>query len=364
MKNILYIDESIKVAVIYNDILDEIINITDYENSKLKNIYRARIEKVLSNQNSAFLNIGDEKAYLELGKKDQDLKEGNEILVQVKKISDEKSKFCKVKRELSLDGRYLVYFPDKKFVKFSGKLSWADKSKLKNYAEELKIKGILFRTNSISAGKDDILNEFNRLKALGNSILKEKNLRPTPKLIFENNDLDNFIRDNNFDLIITNNENIKKEYKAEYEINYDKNFKLIYNSKLLRRYKILFDKKVELDSGGNIIIEHTSALSSIDVNSADFKSSGVSYNNYIYQLNLKAAKEIVKQIRLRNISGIIIIDFIDMRSEKNKLELLEFLSNEFKKDNFKAKVYGYTGLNLIEISRENRGRKLINKLVE
>lgn len=355
----IYIDDDLKVAIYYSD---EIKKIIDYENSKISSIYRGRVKKVSRTMNCAFVDIGLEKdGYLDLSNIREDINETDEILVQIKKVP-EREKSEKLTMELSFSGKYIVYFPERKFIKFSKLLGKKEKDELLKFAKEKNIKGVLFRSNARTKYTQNIVGEYLSLKKTADKILLEKNLRPTPKELYFDNSLKSFIRDNykKEDIIISNSKDLFTD-EENYEVEYDKGFKLIYNKQLLEAYKSLFNKKIELFGGANIVIEKTESLYAIDVNSSNYSvGSTVEENNY--KVNELAAIEVVRQIKLRNLSGIIIIDFINMNDFNNREKLLKLLKKSLSKDDSRSEVYGFTGLGLVEIGRKNLGSELKNKL--
>lgn len=351
-----YIDDNLKLIIGYSNRIESIY---DYENVLIGNIYRGRVEDVLDSMNAAFVNIGEEKnAYLSLKDTRYTLHEGDEILVQIKKVPSE-NKAVKITTELSLGGKYLVYFPEDDFIKFSNKLEKEDIKRFKKIGE----KGVLYRTKSRGASLEDLQSEINYFKKVSKSILLQKDKRPTPKLIYNKNGAADYIFKNidKSDEILTNNKELYKDLKDNFNITCDESFGLKYSSDLFLDYKTLFNERVELLNGGNIVIEETESLTAIDVNTASFLGDN-SFEDTVFENNIVAAKEIARQIRLRNISGIILVDFVDMKKKSHRNELLKVLKEEFLKDESKSEVYGYTRLNLVEISRKNNGEELRLKL--
>ncbi len=353
----IYIDKIMDIAISFDK---KIMDIVDLDDNLLKNIYRARVEKIIKNQRIAFVNLGEEQGFLELTK-NSSLKEQDEILVQVKKIKSE-DKHVELSEEISLEGRFMIFFPGANFIKYSKRLTAEQKDKLKSFVKKENLKGILFRSNA-QFDEEDILKEYNSLEELSENILSERNRRPTPKLLYKKDKLRSFLYSNKFENIITNDREIYRTYKNEFDVKFDKDFRIIYDPHILKDYKELFNKKIPLEKGGNIVIEQTEALWSIDVNSSGHRSY-LNHEEQIYDINKKAAEEIARQIMLRNISGIVIVDALNMKSEENRQNLIEDYRRFFKDDKVFSKVYGYTALGLIEISRENRGYKLIDKLGE
>ncbi|WP_019132642.1 ribonuclease E/G [Peptoniphilus obesi] len=352
----LYIDKNLKIAVKFDKKINELI---DLDNSILNNIYRARVNKILKNQKIAFLSLEDQDVFMNIRKIDE-IHENDEILVQVKKLAVE-DKYAELSTELSLEGESIIYFINgPKDIKFSKKISNNSRENLKKFARENNFSSLLFRSNAIFAEEEEIIAEYEKFKELEEHLKAQINLRPTPKLLYKKNPLESFLK-NYKEEIICNDMEIFKALKDGFNIKYDENFSLAYKKDFIEDYASLFAKKIELENGGNIIIEETFALTSIDVNASNFQSNK-NKEKFIFELNLAAANEIYRQVTLRNISGIIIIDFVNMKSKTNKDKLLNHLRDKFKNDYTSSKVFGYTRLGLVEISRKSLGRQLINKL--
>lgn len=351
-----YIDDNLKLIIEYKD---NIKSIFDYENLEIGNIYRGRVDKVIPSMNSAFVNIGkEENGYLSLNDVRGKIKETEELLFQVKKVPPE-NKALRLTRELSITGRYIIMFLEKDILKFSNKLSKDDINRLKS----LGLKGVLFRTSSKDVDDEKIIEEYNYLNQIKKNILLEKDLRPTPKLIYKRDNFLDYLLENAMnEEIIVNNKTIYKNLRDKFNINYNEDFSLIYNFELLEDYKSLFNRVVKLNNGGEIVIDNVESLTAIDVNTSSFVGD-LNFEDTIYENNIIAAKEIIRQIILRNISGIIIIDFVDMKDKKHRIDLMNILKEGFKDDFTKTIVHGYTKLGLMEISRKNIGEELKNKIL-
>ncbi|RVU54967.1 ribonuclease E/G [Anaerosphaera multitolerans] len=357
---IFYIDDFLKVAIKYEDDIKRII---DFDDSNLYSIYRGRVHKISKSMNCAFVDIGlDKYGYLELNDSIGDIKETDEILVQVKKIP-EGDKAVKLTMEISFSGQQIVFFPQRKFLKFSRKLEESERKLLLKIAQENKMEGVLFRSGAKSFLGSDLVEEYINLKTNAEAVLREINLRPTPKLLYTKDKLSEFLNANyrEGDKVIINSPKLYSLYSEKYNTVYKQGFKISYNPILFNKYKSLFQKKIELENGTNIIIERTEALCVIDVNSASYKGN-LDFEDGILQVNLRAAKEVAKQIILRNISGIIVVDFISMKKEEHKRKLLSALKTYFNEDYSQTKVFGFTNLGLVEISRKNSGKELKKKI--
>lgn len=326
--------------------------------TKIGSVYRGRVKKILSQISAAFIDIGfKEDAYLSLSDvepKDLNLKEGMEILVQIKKVM-ESPKGHRVTMEISVGGKYVVLF-FKKFKKYSGKLNKDEIGRLGKINLNTN-RGILFRTAAGSASEEEILTEVKELEEKLKFIDSERNFLPVPKLIYEENEVFRFIKDNCDKEILVNDAEMFNIYKNLGTLTLDKNFSILHDMSLSNDYKNLFEKTVKLPSGGDIVIEKTTALCSIDVNSQD-NLTEKDMEETAYRTNIEAAEEGARQLILRNISGIIFFDFINMKDDSHREKLLQKLAKSFEKDGSKTFIHGYTNLGLVEVSRKNYGEEI------
>lgn len=370
-----------KVGIVINNRLVE-YHAEEAEKGKLVgNIYRGRVLNVLKGMEAAFVDIGEGKnAYLyikdALNKEkfnskeklniDQLIKGGEEIIVQVTKEALG-TKGPKVTTHISIPGRYLVLTP------YSGKISVSRKiidpeeiNRLKSIGDEI-IKdnmGIIFRTVSEGVDEKLLVEEYSTLLEIYYRIEREKNFLPCPKLLYRELDLvyqvvrDSF--DEKINKVIVNNEEIYKNLllldnyfslNLEGKITLDSNFRISDNTEIQLDIKEALERKVSLEKGGYIVIDETEALTAIDVNTGKYIGS-LSLEDTVLRTNLEAAEEIARQIRLRDIGGIIIIDFIDMRNKKDISLVLSQLSKYLKLDRNKPNIVGITKLGLVELTRK------------
>lgn len=353
----------------------------------LGNIYRARVDTVVKGMDAAFIDIGQDKnAYLHLnqslakdfakqGEKttiDKVLKEGQTIIVEITKEASG-TKGAKVTTNIELKGRYLVLTPYSKQVYISKKIyKKTDLDRLKNLADEM-IKeeiGLVFRTASMNVEKDKIREEYNILLEMYKQIERERNFLPCPKLIYSEPDIGyQIIRDlynDDIDEIKTNCPDYHREliimeenspFKFSDKLKLERDFSTDLDQRLNREIKNAFKRKIDLESGAYLIIDQLEALTVIDVNTGKF--IGKSYReDTLVKTNLEAAEEIARQIRLRDIGGIIVIDFIDMKNKKDQDRLLEQLNKYLEKDRNKAKLVGITKLGLVELTRRKKRKSI------
>ncbi|OFI07217.1 ribonuclease G [Clostridium acetireducens DSM 10703] len=342
-------------------------------------IYKGIVKNIIPAIKCAFIDIGYNKncyMYLDNKFKNTNIKKGEEVLVQVLKEGFGK-KGAKVTNAISIPGRYAVLtFLDRR-LSFSKKLQDKD---FKRYAAKNIKKpndvGVIIRTNAVIAGIDNINNEIENIYKVYKEIFKNFKYSLKPKLLFDNGGiLGKALRDilNEETYIVhTNNiddaEYIKKFISDKEEIGLDIDVHTD-NRDLFECYGIekeivaLRNNKVPLKCGGYIVIDKTEAMYTIDVNSGkNVKNNSIKKTVFI--TNMQAAEEIVKQIKLRNLGGIIVIDFIDMKDEEEKKDVLSKLEQGFIDDKNKTVIYPFTELNLVQIARKNLGKSIDDYIEE
>ncbi|MDK2585673.1 Rne/Rng family ribonuclease [Romboutsia sedimentorum] len=354
-----------KTAVLEDDKLVELFIEDNKKNKIVSNIYRGIVKKVLPGIDACFIDVGfDKLAYLQL-KKDTNIKCGQEILVQINK-EEIGTKGAKLNLEISLAGRYLVYIPSNSRTTISNKITLEkERFRLKKIAKSINEEnvGLIIRTEAIGCSKEELQEDIEELKNQYENIQKEYKLGMGPKLLYKSLDFcTKYVKDNTneyVDKIITNDsikyeelkiilKSIKKEYVEKLVLEENKDVFDLY--KVNNQIEKCLNKKVWLKSGGYLIIEKTEALTVIDVNTGKFTGS-LKLDETVYKTNLEAAVEICKQLKLRDIGGIIIIDFIDMHKNNYKEELLKTLEIQLQKDKRKSEVLGMTKLGLVEVVR-------------
>ena len=364
------VDTNEKVATLIEDykIVERYI-IKNQDNIE-GNIYSGIIKNIVPGIKAAFIDIGKEKnAFIhfeDLNKINEEIKLNKKILVQVQK-NPIKQKGAKLTANIKLTGRQIVLMPKTNFITISRKIEDEDqKQRLKEIVEKHIPNGFgaIIRTSCISATEEEICDDIQRLLNRWNKIQKKmlENESNLPCLIEENNDIIKSLilgtANSKMNRIITNNEVVNKEIKdflKEYSL--DNNVKVELEKDVFEKYTMqkelqdLENNKVWLRCGGYIVIDKTEALTAIDVNSGKCVGKD-NLEDTILRVNTEAAKEIAKQLRLRDIGGIIIIDFIDMQEDISKTKLLECFVEETKKDRAKVQVEGFSKLNLLELTRK------------
>jgi ribonuclease G len=338
-------------------------------------IYKGTIKNIVTAIGSAFIDIGHEKnGYMHFDMDKKSLKKGQDIIVEI--ISEGfGSKGPKVAAPVSLPGRFVVLTRGKSEVLISKRI---EDSELRECftASISPVEGfsITIRTNAQFASIDEITEEINKLKGIYEAIEKEALYSLKNKKIYgENALLHKVLRDN------INNDTSKiivdssEDYEAVKDyINGNKNISLIMHEEI----RSLFDyygiekeilnlrsSKVNLKCGGNIVIDRTEAMYVIDVNSAK-NITGRNFAKTAEETNIEAAKEIGRQIRLRNLSGIIVVDFIDMESTQAKNKMYNAVKESLEGDISRTRVFQFTELNLLQISRSRRGKSIYDYIEE
>jgi ribonuclease G len=351
--------------------------------SLVGNIYLGKIENVLSSLDAAFVDIGEEKnaflyinevAYdVELEEKEEIvrkiqhiLKPNQMILVQVTK-DPMKGKGARLTTYISLPGRYLVLAPFNEGVGVSRKLEGNEREELKAAAEEIKPKdcGLIIRTAARGSIKAKLKKEVKQLIKFWSIIRKKAAISKVPILIYQEYSIvirllrDIFSED--FDTIYVDKKIVKKEiikYFRSIGINFNNIILHHGTNELFEEFNVneviegALERKVWLKSGGFIVIDYGEALTTIDVNTGKFTSSKSSTQT-ILRTNLEAAEAITNQLRLRDIGGIIVIDFIDMSSEDDRYKVLSRFKQCLEKDKTKTEVLNFSKLGLLEMTRKN-----------
>jgi len=380
--------EETKVAVLENGrFFDLFIERQESENI-INNIYKGKVQNVVPALGSAFVDIGlSRSAYLSGDdivtchneKKVEDMiKVGQDIMVQVCKEPINK-KGPKVTMGISLPGRLLVYMPFGDSVNISRKIKNKQECKrLENLVGELKKNmsgGIIIRTEAERAEETEIKNEIKYLTRLWTSIAEKfKDVKQGNLIHKDLNIIFQIIRDYFSDDVVLMHIDSQKE--LDNVVDFVKmtlpeflNRVILYEGEtpIFEAYGIkkeidrLRSNKVDLDSGGYIIIQEAESLCAIDVNSGKFMSEFTQEETAVLT-NLEASDEIARQLRLRNIGGIIVIDFIDMKRSVNKRKVLNRFRKATKGDRAKVKIWPITKLGLVEMTRERKKESLFSLL--
>ncbi|MDD4495342.1 MAG: Rne/Rng family ribonuclease [Eubacteriales bacterium] len=376
--------EGKRVALIENGELTEIYIESPGTERLVGNIYKGKVSSVLPGMQAAFIDIGHEKnafLYIDDAIADDDeefsdmnkvsidklLKPGQEITVQVVKEPIE-TKGPRVTTQVTLPGRHLVLLPNADYIGISRRISNdKERARLRKIAEEVKPKGmgLIVRTASENKTLEDFQSDVSFLLKQWKKLKKSEKVGRVPRCIHKDLSLvDKTVRDlftPDIDKLVIND---YKEYRGILELvdmitpklkprvsYYKKDAEIFDFYNVNNQLKKALARKVWLNCGGYIVIDKTEALTVIDVNTGKYVGND-SLEKTVLKTNIEAANEIAKQLRLRDIAGIIIIDFIDMENRGHQKEVLNTLKHALNNDRTKSIVVGMTGLGLIEMTRK------------
>ena len=378
-------------------VLEDKIMVEHYVNrnsniSYVGNVYLGKVQNVLPSMEAAFVDIGKGRnAVLYAGEVNWDaagladgqqrkiehvLKTGQSVLVQVTK-DPIGQKGARLTSQISLPGRYIVYVPSGEMSGISRRLPDQERSRLKSILKDLvpEDAGVIVRTSSEGASSEEIEQDVARLKAQWEDIEKKANTPGTsaPSLLYAEPDLTvRVIRDifnEDFNKLIVQGDqawedinlylgHIAPELTAKIE-KWTGTRDLFVENKIEEQLAKAFDRKVYLPSGGSLVIDRTEAMIVIDVNTGKFIGKGGNLEETVTKNNLEAAEEIARQLRLRDMGGIIVIDFIDMSLESNRDQVLRRLVECLGRDRTKHQVAEVTSLGLVQMTRKRVGQGLI-----
>ena len=358
-----------KLALLEDNKLEEMYIEREKEKEISGNIYKGKIVDILNKGEIIFVDIGLKKnAFLSFENKKNIPKFNisDSLIVQVEtEARDEKG--ARLTLDYSINGENLVLLPNSKNLSISKKNEDLDLiKKLKDTFLSID-KGLILRTKSVEKSPETLLEEYKKLEAIDNQIKKDFKEKNTT-LLYDNNsilkkaltlldeDIDEFIIDDedSFNKIKNTLEENKKNYLLK---KYFKDEDIFSYYKIDTQIERALDRKVYLESGASIVIEKTEALVSIDVNTGQ-NTGNQSSQNLIFNTNLEACKEIARQIKLRNLAGIIIIDFIDLKKNSDRKKILEELKRYLKKDRMEINSLDFSHLGLVQFTRKRQGKEL------
>ncbi len=354
------------------------------------NIYKGRVDNVLSGMEAAFVDIGLEKnGFLHVdeivlpdvqkkrsargrrgGPRISDLlKPGQEVIVQATK-DPLGTKGARLTMEISIPGRYLVYSPNGEGLGVSRRLPDSERERLRKLASKLNIEngGLIIRTSAHGARKSDMERELEYLFAMYAVLQQRVKSSAAPSMVFQEADLPvRVVRDvfaKEFERAVIDNEKQHHRVKSFFERTapdlagrvelYSGKEPLFDRMGVEDVYRSTLSRRVDLTAGGYIMIDKAEALTVIDVNTGSYTGRGRgSLEDTITKVNMHAAEEVVRQLRLRDIGGIIVIDFIDMSSSRNRNQVLNTLRRALEEDRTRTYVVEISPLGLVEMTRQN-----------
>ncbi|TQM61235.1 Rne/Rng family ribonuclease [Klugiella xanthotipulae] len=386
--------DRIQIGVLEDGVLAEHYVARSHEGSLIGNVYLGRVQNVLPSMEAAFVDIGrGRNAVLYSGEVDWDavetgnqprkiefaLKAGDQVLVQVTK-DPVGHKGARLTSQVSLPGRFLVYVPNGSMNGISRKLPDTERARLKKILKEVlpDSAGVIVRTAAEGASEEQLTLDVTRLTKQWEAISAQVSKGQAPQLLHSEPDmLIKIVRDvfneDFHKMVIAGDEaqgtietylqQVAPDLVGRVE-KYDGKRDLFDEYRITEQISKALDRKVWLPSGGSLVIDRTEAMTVIDVNTGKFVGSGGNLEETVTKNNLEAAEEIVRQLRLRDIGGIIVVDFIDMVLESNRDLVLRRMVECLSRDRTKHQVAEVTSLGLVQMTRKKLGLGLLESFSE
>jgi ribonuclease E len=384
-------DDRIQIGVLEDGVLAEHFVSKTQQDSLIGNVYLGKVQNVLPSMEAAFVDIGrGRNAVLYAGEVNWEavnlegkqrrienaLKSGDSVLVQVTK-DPVGHKGARLTSQISLPGRYLVYVPGGSMTGISRKLPDVERNRLKRILKDRlpEDAGVIVRTAAEGASEEELTHDINRLRAQWEGI--ESQAKSTkvlaPELLYGEPDLTiKVVRDvfnEDFSKLIVSGDEAWDTIEAYVTYvapdlvgrleKWTKDEDIFSAWRIDEQIHKALDRKVFLPSGGSLVIDRTEAMTVVDVNTGKFTGSGGNLEETVTKNNLEAAEEVVRQLRLRDIGGIIVIDFIDMVLESNRDLVLRRMVECLGRDRTKHQVAEVTSLGLVQMTRKRMGTGLL-----
>ena len=385
-------NERHQIAVLENRSLVEHYVAHSHTRSIVGNIYLGKVHNVLPGMEAAFIDIGrGRNAVLYAGEVgfDEDvesappkieavLTSGQPILAQVTK-DPMGSKGARLTTEISLAGRYLVLVPEADSLGISRRLSDEERKRLKDIASAIRPEGygLIIRTAAEGAGEDELRRDLDRVIKTWHEVYRKANKAKAPAEIYEEPELvirvardlfteevDRMVIDDRgvYDSIRTYIGDVSPDLVGRVEF-HEEQLPLFERFHVVEQIRKALDRKVWLKSGGHIVIEKTEAMTVIDVNTGKYVGKST-LEETVLKTNLEAAEEIAKQLKLRDIGGIIVIDFIDMIQPSNRAELVRSMREALSKDKARNQVYDVSDLGIVQMTRKRVSEGMLDAFSE
>ncbi|WP_439649183.1 Rne/Rng family ribonuclease [Herbidospora mongoliensis] len=378
-----------QIAVLEDDVLVEHYVDREASQSYVGNVYLGKVQNVLPSMEAAFVDIGKGRnAVLYAGEVNFDtaglegqprrieaaLKSGQSVLVQVTK-DPMGHKGARLTSQISLPGRYLVYVPDGSMTGISRKLPDKERTRLKQILRKVMPEnaGVIVRTAAEGASEEELARDVSRLSAQWESIQRKAKSASPPELLSAEPDMTvRVVRDvfnEDFANLVVSGDEVARtveeyvDYVAPHlgdrVAKWDEDVDVFAAYRVDEQIAKAMERKVWLPSGGSLVIDRTEAMTVVDVNTGKFTGQGGNLEETVTRNNLEAAEEIVRQLRLRDVGGIIVIDFIDMVLESNRDLVLRRLLECLARDRTKHQVAEVTSLGLVQMTRKRVGQGLL-----
>ncbi|WP_320535797.1 Rne/Rng family ribonuclease [Pseudarthrobacter sp. IC2-21] len=384
-------DDRIQIGVLEDGVLAEHFVSKTQQDSLIGNVYLGKVQNVLPSMEAAFVDIGrGRNAVLYAGEVNWDavnlegkqrrienaLKSGDTVLVQVTK-DPVGHKGARLTSQISLPGRYLVYVPGGSMTGISRKLPDVERNRLKRILKDRlpEHAGVIVRTAAEGASEEELTHDINRLRAQWEGIESQSTSTKilAPELLYGEPDLTiKVVRDvfnEDFSKLIVSGEEAWDTIEAYVTYvapdlvgrleKWTKDQDIFSAWRIDEQIHKALERKVFLPSGGSLVIDRTEAMTVVDVNTGKFTGSGGNLEETVTKNNLEAAEEVVRQLRLRDIGGIIVIDFIDMVLESNRDLVLRRMVECLGRDRTKHQVAEVTSLGLVQMTRKRMGTGLL-----
>ena len=356
-----------EIAVVEDGCLVEYL-MDEQTDSAAETIYLGRVDRVVPGMNAAFVDIGQERrGFLPLEEKSstaprQKLQCGMRIPVQVKREAhDQKGAF--LTRDVTLCGQYTILMPMNRYVGISAKIADEEtRHRLQRLGQNVTAGafGVVMRTAAAQASEDDIADEVAALQTAWQQVVRDAAVAPAPSVLWRSGSLlDGVLRDympRGIDRAVTDDAACAEAFRNICPVAMAEPGFMERTGLTAQRDKALA-RFVWLRSGGSLVIDQCEAMTVIDVNTGKFTGKQL-MRETIRQLNIEACGEIARQARLRNLGGVIVIDFIDMAEEDDRAAVQEALTAAFLQDRVKTVIHGFTALGLMEITRRRSRRSL------
>lgn len=370
--------EELRVAIVQNNVLFDLDIETTHRAQKKANIYRAKVSRIEQSLNAIFVDYGAERhgflpmkelapQYLDKESR-PNLKEGQEIIIQIEK-EERGTKGAAVTTIVTLAGCYLVLMPNShRAGGVSRRIEGDDRQQLKEIMSHLSVpKGmsVIARTACLGRSQEELQWDLDALLKLWNTIQEESDKHPAPFLIYQESDVimrsvRDYLRQDIEEILVDERKAYERvlEYVktlrpdfADRVHFYHQDVGLFTFHRIESQIETAFLRDVKLPSGGSIVIDHTEALTSIDINSAKATKAGDIEETALHT-NIEAAREIARQLKLRDLGGLIVIDFIDMENQKNQRQVEEELSRAVEGDRARIQFGKISRFGLLEMSRQ------------
>ena len=370
--------EELRVAIVQDNILFDLDIETTHRAQKKANIYKAKVSRIEASLNAIFVDYGAERhGFLPMkelapqytGKDNRpNLREGDEIIIQIEK-EERGNKGAAVTTIVTLAGCYMVLMPNShRSGGVSRRIEGEDRQQLKELLGNLNIPenmSVIARTACLGRSQEELQWDLDALLKLWSTILEESNKHNAPFLIYQESDvimrsvrdylrqdIDEILVDDRktYDRVLQYVKTLRPDF-ADRVKSYTNEVGIFTYHRIESQIETAFQREVKLPSGGSIVIDHTEALTSIDINSARATKAG-DIEETAHHTNVEAAREIARQLKLRDLGGLIVIDFIDMENSKNQRHVEDTLSEAVKGDRARIQISKISRFGLLEMSRQ------------